>query len=95
MCKKCKKTDEIPFCSMQARLDRAGIETIQSESKKPNEAKLKYEGKTIFRGYASNCVYACKIAFNLYIQKLTPIRHKTIKLYYYGINHGLFKKKDK
>jgi hypothetical protein len=65
MCKKCKSTDKIPYCSMQSRLDRAGIETIESDSKKPNETKLSYNGKTIFRGYASNCVYTCKQAFNI------------------------------
>jgi len=51
--------------SMHIRLLKAGIEVIHSESKKPNEAKLRYNGKTIFRGYANNCVYACKTAFNL------------------------------
>lgn len=65
MCKNCTPTDKIPYCSMQARLERAGIETIESESKKPDEAKLSYNGKTINRGYASNCVYACKKAFGI------------------------------
>jgi len=67
MCKNCKPSEKIPYCSMEARLNRAGIETIQSEFKKPNEAKLRYNGKTIFRGYASNCVYACKVAFGINI----------------------------
>jgi len=67
MCKNCKPSEKIPYCSMEARLNRAGVETLQSESKKPNEAKLRYNGKTIFRGYAINCVYACKSAFGINI----------------------------
>lgn len=59
------ETEKLPYDSMQARLDRAGVETIYSESGKPNETKLRYNGKTVLRGYAINCEYLCKKAFNI------------------------------
>lgn len=67
MCDKCKPTDEIPYCSMQARLDRAGVETIESECKKPDKTKIRFNGKTIYRGYAINCVDACRKGFGIEI----------------------------
>ncbi len=50
---------------MQSRLDRAGIETIESEDKNPFKAKLNYNGKTIFRQNTIDCVQVVKTAFGI------------------------------
>lgn len=55
----------VPDDSMQARLDRAGVETIRPENGMAEDVILRYKGKSIKRGYVSNVEYLCKKFFDL------------------------------
>lgn len=69
MCVNCKPTDKIPYCSMQARLDRAGVETIRPEGKydATRDVQLRYNGKTIYRPLVESCPHILKNAFGVII----------------------------
>lgn len=69
MCHNCKPTEDLPYCSMQARLDRAGVETIRPEGEHDvtRDVQLRYNGKTIFRPYAGACPHIVKNAFGIEI----------------------------
>jgi hypothetical protein len=67
MCKNCKPSEKIPYCSMEARLNRAGIKTIQSKSGNFKDVILEYNEKQIFRPNTIDCVNVVKQSFGINI----------------------------